>query len=56
MFRIHTDKRNKKDLSREEDEISLRTKVGHIDLISIGKREMIIIDVLDDDEDLTSFH
>jgi hypothetical protein len=45
----------RRDLSWEGDEIGLKMKVGYVDLVSVGEREKIIIDVLDDDEGLTSF-
>jgi hypothetical protein len=37
-------------------EIGLKMKVGYADLISIGEREKIVINALDDDEGLASFH
>jgi hypothetical protein len=51
-----TDERNKKGSELEGDEISLKTKVGHVDLVSVGEREKIIFDALGDDEGLTSFN
>jgi hypothetical protein len=38
-----TDEHDKKDLSWEEDEIGLETKVGLADLIGVGEREKIIV-------------
>jgi hypothetical protein len=52
---------SKKDLSWEEDKISLKTKanlverVGLADRVSISERKNIIINVIDDDKGLTSF-
>jgi hypothetical protein len=46
----------RRDLSWEGDEIGLKTKVGYADLINVGERERIVLDALDDDEGLTSFH
>jgi hypothetical protein len=40
----------------EEDEIGLKVKVSYVKLVSVGKREKIIVDVLGDDERLISFH
>jgi hypothetical protein len=46
----------RRDLSWEGDEISLKVKVGYADLISVGEREWIVFDVLDDDDEgSTSF-
>jgi hypothetical protein len=42
-----------RDPSWEEDEISLKEKVGYTHLISVGEREWI---VLDEDEGSISFH
>jgi hypothetical protein len=39
----------------EEHEISLITKVGHDDLVTVGEREKIVVDALGDDEGSTSF-
>jgi hypothetical protein len=46
----------RRDLSWEGDEISLKAKVGYADLIIIGERKRIVLDVLDDDEGLTPLH
>jgi hypothetical protein len=46
----------RRDQSWEGNEIGLKTKVGYDDLISVGERENIFINALDDDEGLTSFH
>jgi hypothetical protein len=45
----------RRDLSWEGDEISLKVKVGYVDLINVGEREWIVFDVLDEDEGSTSF-
>jgi hypothetical protein len=45
----------RRDLSWEGNEISLKAKVGYADLINIGERKQIVLDVLDDDEGSTSF-
>jgi len=45
----------RRNLIWEGDEISLKGKMGYANLISIGKREKIFINALDDDEGLSSF-
>jgi hypothetical protein len=44
------------DPSLEGDEIILKTKVGHADLVIFGEREKIIFYALGDDGGLTSFN
>jgi hypothetical protein len=46
----------RRDLSWEGDEISLKEKVSHVELVSVGEREKIIFDVISDDEGSTSFN
>ena len=43
----------RRDLSWNGDKISLKVKVGYADLIIIGERKWIFLDVLDDDEGST---
>jgi hypothetical protein len=46
---------SKTNLGQEEDKISLKVKVGHTNLVSVGEREKIIFDALGDDDGSTSF-
>jgi hypothetical protein len=42
-------------IEMEEDEIGLRKNLGHIELVNVGERNKIIIDVLNDGKGSRSF-